>query len=370
MATCDIITDVVLIVFPIPLVIMSRMPMTKKVSMVFLFLLSLFLIGITAYRIPSTASRDYSQQFRSLLASIEILAATCVANVIVIGSFLRDKGVRKVKYRGGSIGESDGDGTEDNMLTRPATRQIKPSIAQRHWGSDEDLVRDFGVGLSADLRHELVMNGTARLAPMAEPANTPHHEISTPEPTINPHGRGLLDPAWTFRKASTPHRHQRRDSDASSDSDMSTDFKMRKLEPYKDEPSSPAEVPETPYRKMSFFDVGGLVNVTSSEQASAGQHTRRLSRSGQNFIADIGGLLGSPTTAQRPDDSSTSSGYRSSNLLLPEHAIRERPRSPGHGVSLVQALQDTRIDNSSHLVLHEVGDPNSLTFSDAGRLLR
>lgn len=368
MATCDIITDLVLIAFPIPLVIMSRMPLIKKVSMVLLFLLSFIPLAITAYRIPGAASRGYSQQFRSLFASLEILAATCVANVIVIGSFLRDKGVKKVKYRGGSIATTEDD-VEGDMLTRPATRQTKPSVAQRHWGSDEDLVRDFGLTVSRDIRPESAGDRTARLAPIAEPANIPYRDLEEPEPTINPQGRGLLDPTWSFRKASGQIPRQRRDSLASSDSDSSTDIKLQRLEPYRDEPASPMEIPETPYKKMSFFDVGGLVDTAPSDMSSNEPHSRRLSRSGQNFIADIGGLLDSPTNGQ-PGDKSDATGNRSSNLFASEHTIREASRSPARGVSLAQALSGTRISDNQHMPSNAAADPDSLTFSDAGGLLK
>ena len=375
MGVCDIITDVVLVAFPIPMVLMSKsMPAVKKISMVGLFLLSLILIAITGYRIPSTASRGYGQQYRSLLASLEILAATCVANVIVIGSFLRDKGVKKIKYRGGSLATSALD-DEGSILTRPATRQTKPSIARRHWGSDEDLVRDFGLGVSADLREDSGAEIATRLAPVAEPAQVPYQDVPSPEPTINPQGRGLLDPAWTFRTGSHQISRSRRSSDASSSSESSSDFKLRKLEPYSDEPASPGGVPETPYKKMSFFDVGGLADAASSERSSFDHHPRRLSRSGHAFIADVGGLMGVAQGSNQRDDedsavSSSASGYRASNLLAPENMIRERSTSPGGRMTVAEVLRATRIRNPVHLSARDVAGPDSLNLSDAGGLLR
>ena len=379
MGTCDIITDVVLMAFPIPLVIMSKMPLPKKISLVLLFLLSLVLIAITAYRIPSTMDRGYSQQYRSLLASLEILAATCVANVIVIGSFLRDKGVKKVKYRAGSM-EDD---VEGDTLTRPATRNTKPSIAHRHWGSDEDLVQDLGLTISRDLRHETTAGQTARLAPIAEPAQTPYHDMPAPEPTITPQGRGLLDPAWNFRTGSQVPRRKRRDSDTSSDSSSSTDLKLRNLEPYTDEPASPNAAPETPYKKMSFFDVGGLVDLAPSEHSSIDHPTKQysmtrtsatVSRSGKNFISDVGGLLGPPTSTNQDRDEITtmtpnSSGWRST-LLPPGQTIRERSRSPFHRSTAINAQQEHRHRPSVEPIPRDADGPDSLNISDAGGLLR
>lgn len=378
MGTCDIVTDVILMVFPIPLVIMSKMPVTKKISLVLLFLLSLILIAITAYRIPAVIHRGFSQQFRSLLASLEILAATCVANVIVIGSFLRDKGVKKVKYRANSFAdEEDGDG---GVLSRPATRTTKPSIAQRHWGSDEDLVRDFGLTVPSDLRHESTAERAARLAPIAEPAHDRYHDVPPPEPIIAPQGRGLLDPSWTFRKGSKNTQRERRDSDASTNSSTRTDFKLKELEPYTDEPTGTGAAPETPYKKMSFFDVGGLVDTAASEHSSGEHSSRRLSharspapmtRSGQNFIADVGGLLGPPTisTPQRDGLSpapSNRSGIHSS--VAHETAVRERPRATFNRLATNSDRQAQA--RGPEPIAHEVRGPEDLDLSDAGGLLR
>lgn len=368
MGVSDVCTDLALMIFPSILVIKARMALLRKISTVILFLLSLIPLAITIYRLQGTAARGYSQQFRSLLASLEILAATAVANIIVIGSFLRDKGVKKVKYRAGSLAGTEDD-VEGDVLTRPATRQTKPSIAQRHWGSDEDLVRDFGLSIPADLRHESTAERTARLAPIAEPADVAYHDLEEPEPTINPHGRGLLDPAWSFRKASG-QAPRRRDSADSSDSDSSTDFKLQRLEPYRDEPSVPAEIPETPYKAMTFFDVGQLINTSMPERSSDEPHSGRLSRSGHNFIADIGGLTDPPTSAKHGEGSSDSSRHRSGNLLTHENVIRETSRSPARGMSLAQALSETRIANDQQMQRDGTTDPDSLMLGDAGGLLR
>ncbi|KAK5092153.1 hypothetical protein LTR70_005758 [Exophiala xenobiotica] len=347
MGTCDIITDLVLMVFPIPLVIISNMPLMKKISLVSLFLLSLILIAITAYRIPSTINRGYSQQFRCLLASLEILAATCVANIIVIGSFLRDKGVKKVKYRVGSMDDDD-DG-EGSALSRPATRSTKPSITQRHWGSDEDLVRGLGLTISHDLRHDTAAGRTARVAPAAEPARTPYRDVPTPEPTITPQGRGLLDPVWSFRKSSKTGRRKRRDSDASSDSSAPSEFKLHDLEPYSDEAVSPNAPPETPYKKMSFFDndypwISQPDDIlppehqrTSLDQAKPSSLTSEASSSHRRVQAEV--AMSQPLSTRTSLDGGN-------------HFFRQDRRfedSPDPCRSLIQLLISSRNINTDHL---------------------
>lgn len=379
MGTCDIVTDVVLIVFPIPLVIMSKMPLIKKVSLVLLFLLSFVLIAITGYRMPSTIERHYSQQFRSLLASLEILAATCVANVIVIGSFLRDKGVKKAKFRAGSI-DDDADGS---VLSRPATRTMpKPSVAQRHWGSDEDLVRDLGLTVSRDLRHESIASNAARPAPMAEDMSS---HVQNVEPVITPQGRGLLDPAWTFRKGSTHAPRRRTSSVASTDSSTSSNLKLQDLQtPYIDhEPVSPGADVRIPHKRASFFDVGGLVNTGTSEQSSieysrrvSQQHTSSpVSRSRANFLADIGGLLGPNTRGEdeiSPSPSFNSGFQPSTTLSLSGQNLRERSRSsfPRNLANTHDLNEQTQYGDSAQAIPRDAAGPDSLNISDAGGLLR
>lgn len=387
MGTADIISDVALIVFPVPLVMMSRMPVSKKVSLTLLFLLSLVMIAVTSYRMPAVIDRNYSQQYRSLLASLEILAATCVSNGIVIGSFLRDKGVKKRKYRAGSMAYTD-DEMDGGSLSRPATRTLKPSVTQKHWGSDEDLVRGLGLTVSHELRHASALYDDARLAPMADVA--PDHRA--PEPVISMQGPGMIDPSWTFRKASNTDERRRKMSDASTDSSASSEFRMQNMEPYSDHvvDIGPPPGPESPYRKMSFFDVGGLVDLSPSEDSSLQPRSRRASavpptsRSGQNFIADIGGLLS--TTLSRDSESSpthTTSGFRQSLSLLSSRKFsKERDRSPLGRMHVAEDDEESeeseesevrpppRKRSSAAAMPRHTDGPDGLDFSDAGGLLK
>lgn len=384
MGTADIVSDVALIVFPVPLVMMSRMPVSKKVSLTLLFLLSLVMIAVTSYRMPSVIERNYSQQYRSLLASLEIFAATVVSNGIVIGSFLRDKGVKKRRYRAGSTAYTD-DEEREGTLSRPATRTLKPSVTQKHWGSDEDLVRDLGLTVSHELRHSHALVDNARLATVEEVA--PDHRI--PDPIISPQGRGLIDPSWTFRKGSNQDDLRRKMSDVSTDSDASSEFRRQSVEPYNDHVDvSPPPGPESPYRKMSFFDVGGLVDLSPSEESSLQPASRRASaipptsRSGQNFIADIGGLLETPSRNSESSQRPTPSGFRHSLSLLSSRKIsKDRDRSPLGRMGLAEddeEEEEDEIEEASPIRRRrpsltpkprQQGGPDALDFSDAGGLL-
>ncbi|KAF1981351.1 hypothetical protein K402DRAFT_342632 [Aulographum hederae CBS 113979] len=269
MGVADMITDVLLVVFPIPIIIKSAMPMKRKFSLLLLFSLSVGLIVITAFRIPNVIHRHGRQQYRTVWASAEILGATAVSNAIIIGSFLRDRGVKKSKYRFGS--------TTDSM-ERTASR--RPTI--RQWGSDEDLMRDICYRLDPELHAQ--SQSTPRAPPQALPAVQ----------TI--HGRGdSVGSQWNFPKSFD----ETRDSEESI-SDI-------KCPPSEDPMPSPREVRSpsvsSPKRSVSFFDIGGLLedepmrsprssmlapSPTSTTSAQDFASSRRGSRA---LLADLGGLL-------------------------------------------------------------------------------
>lgn len=222
MAVCDIITDILLVIYPIPIVIMAAMPLARKISLVALFALSLALVAITSYRVPSTISRGNAQQYRSLLASLEILAATGVSNSIVIGSFIRDRGTKKAKYRRGSTG-----GT--SSLERSVTRHT--TITQNVWGSDVDLASDVGMCLAPDLqsRRSSVPSITPRSA-------HPPSDHSSAE-------KGEIDKRSVENEISS----------------ISTNSTYLKHETSNVEKPNPATSPPLTPKKMSFFEVESLM---------------------------------------------------------------------------------------------------------------
>ncbi|KAL2016264.1 hypothetical protein VTK56DRAFT_4008 [Thermocarpiscus australiensis] len=146
MAVCNVLTDLLLVAFPVPVIIGSSMRVTRKVQLVLLFSLSLAPVVVTLYRVPHVIDARGSQSLRSLYASVELLFATAAANALVLGSFVRDRGVKKrrFKYYDSIPGSSSIDRSSASDSRRPA--------ALRHWGSDEDLVRDMGYGVKPELR--------------------------------------------------------------------------------------------------------------------------------------------------------------------------------------------------------------------------
>jgi len=99
MAVADVITDILLVVFPLTILLpASGMPLIRRLRISVLFALSAVNIVITAWRVDSVVRDHGSQQRRTVFASSEILAAAAVSNAVIIASFLRDRGVRHTTW--------------------------------------------------------------------------------------------------------------------------------------------------------------------------------------------------------------------------------------------------------------------------------
>lgn len=309
MGTANVMTDLMLVMFPIPIIIGSQMGLKRKLQLTILFAGSLLPAGITLYRIPNIIRKDGSQQYRSLMASVEILFAAAVANALVLGSFVRDRGVKKHRWKLGSMSDS---------IERTASRR---GPTARQWGSDEDLVRDLGLGVDPSLRDEAPK---PRAPPMAIPGKPPRSK----------RGSGVGQD-WQFP----------RESDASDE----TDFHKTS-----EGATTPSDM-VTP-RKVSFFDVGGLLDDdqvrrisstrttdTDGESSTQGaqsnfshEYISGLSpappRRGSNaLLQDIGGLL-APRGAQRNRQPQAERGYELQTILQesasPSHDSTTRPPAP------------------------------------------
>ncbi|KAF2840174.1 hypothetical protein M501DRAFT_931153 [Patellaria atrata CBS 101060] len=262
MGVTDVLTDITIVVFPIPIILQSSMPWRRKADLIMLFSLSIALIVITCARVPNVIWRNGSQQYRTVFASAEIMAAAAVSNAVVLGSFLRDRGVKKAKFKFGSTTDS---------IERTSTRRT--TMTAQQWGSDEDLIRDMGYRLDADLQ--------TQPTPRAPPQITPGR------PT--PHGdpKDLVNAQWRFP----------RESEESPRASASADPKASPLP----SPHDLRIVP--PKRNVSFFDVGGLLepasasstNLPSPVSGSSAQDFALASRRGSRaLISDLGGLLPPP----------------------------------------------------------------------------
>ncbi|KAK3391091.1 hypothetical protein B0H63DRAFT_131786 [Podospora didyma] len=279
MAVCNVMTDLLLVFFPIPIIIGSQMTVKRKVQLVLLFSLSLVVVVITIYRVPHIIQDGGSQQSRSLYASIELLFATAAANSLVLGSFVRDRGVKKKKFKYESVAA----GSLDN----PTTNNSRRPTMTKQWGSDEDLVRDVGYGVTPDLRELPPSPSDMRFytpAPMASASDDMHF--------------------WQFPSP------KRTSATRSDDPLMATGDLM---------PSTRSNS-TIAARKVSFIDAGNLLSdvqgepsrressISATDPSSAGgsmpsptvpASASGLRRGSTTLLQEIGGLL-SPLTSRSP----------------------------------------------------------------------
>ena len=331
MGVCDIFTDVVLIAFPIPVVLRSSMPVRRKMGLIALFLVSVVLIAITAYRIPSTIHRKAAQPYRSLIASLEILAAAFVANIVIIASFIKDKGVKKAKFRQASIAPSAA--TADPM-TRTLTRTRTQSITAHHWGSDEDLVSGMGMALPTSMRSAIGTDAPPRAAPMAPPGEADILEESDEEDDLEKNAAKRRKSSKKLESLGFSKKKDRRGSDSSMSS-TSTDIKLKVVNKKFEEPEP---VPLT--NQMSFFDVGGLVDypqettpLGNSREASVRSvpvnTAQPRGRPGsRTFLSDIGGALRRRKEEEDADTQPSSTHTPRSSRLLAVGTATSRSLTP------------------------------------------
>ncbi len=147
MAVCNVVTDLLLVFFPIPIILQSQMSVEAQNPAGPALSLSLGVVAITLYRvpliiwdprqstepIPSTPQSSSSSPPRPptfwcwdpLFATAALKAEIQAYGSVAAGSMERSSG----------------------SYTRRPT-------AIRHWGSDEDLVRDVGFGVDRELQND------------------------------------------------------------------------------------------------------------------------------------------------------------------------------------------------------------------------
>lgn len=169
MGLTDIITDIVLILFPTFVIMGSTMALKRKITTILLYSLGVVLIAIAAYRIPAIVAVHGRQQRRSLWASLEILASAAAANAVIIGSFVRDRGVKKQRHRP-NVSRTD------SYVDEPSMNR---TLTRRHWGndSDEDLFKAMG-GRMNSLHHDERFDEPIKQAPVIDlPHTHPYEDI-------------------------------------------------------------------------------------------------------------------------------------------------------------------------------------------------
>jgi len=285
MGITDIVTDIFLIAFPIPIIVRSSMPLKRKISLTVLFSLSVVLIVVTGTRMPLVIQRQGLQQFRTAFASSEILAATIVSNAIILGSFLRDRGVKKAKFKAPS--------TTDSMERRGSARRFTDQTCS----SDEDLARSLGYRTKPELLEK--QTSVPRPAPVADLDLL--SSSRQPGPFVNNN--------WRF-------------PDEEAGMIQSSDRSSVTVEDIRDPMPSPRA------RRVSWFDVGGLLEnqtVAPSPTDSVIAHDfatqpRRGSRASNTIIPNARAFL--PQVRRNSRLSQQSEDYEMSSVR-PTHQLQD-----------------------------------------------
>lgn len=274
MAVCNVITDLLLVMVPIPVILSSSKSAARKFQLILLFCLSLAPVAVTIYRVPHIIDQHGEQRTRSMYASVELLFATGAANALVLGSFVRDRGVKKKRFKYDSIAAGSIDRSSASDSRRPT--------ALRHWGSDEDLVRDLGLGVTPELRD-------------TRPSSNDHPKY---HPAPSAHATTI--DSWNFpgyaQRPSTSPLSEETEEDHDDD-----------------KPTPSSEVSAS--RGVSFFDYGGLLD----DQNPTTTTTPNAARGNLSSPSSSSSSTPSPLTTKPPDRAVTASGSgfrRGSSALL------------------------------------------------------
>ncbi|KAK2067721.1 hypothetical protein P8C59_001434 [Phyllachora maydis] len=224
MAACNVLTDLLLIIFPVPIIIGRR-------------------------------GHDPVP---------ELFFATVSANALVLGSFVRNKGTKKYRFKYGSVivGSPERPAAEHGSVTRRPT-------ALGLWGSDEDLVRDIGFSVAGPLRDK----------PDPDNVQSPRRVRPAPMATT---ALGLRDDRSEARSPG--------DKPKKAESVRSDEVALRPCEI-----TTSSRTNLTTHPRVSFFDVGGLLDGPSrldgyDEHVTSETYNNNLVLPPSSVPAGTGGL--------------------------------------------------------------------------------
>lgn len=352
MGVADIITDILLVCWPIPIIVRSRMPLKRKLSLVILFSLSLCLIGITATRVPEVIAHGGRQQYRTVWASCEILASAAVANAVVLGSFVRDRGIKRNRYRRGSTLDS---------IDRVSTR--RPTLLPTD--SDEDLFRAMGCRVPTELMSP--KSPIMRPAPVAMASED--YFMSGASPTPNP-----LTQVRSGQRRSTPTLNLATISDKDAEQQSPHDSADALPKSETETPAPSTTHPDTS-RIVSFWDVGGLLEDGPSSSVTTSHTSSSNASEGvvAHDFASSAPVMPPRPTAPRSRSSRNIFGSLLSDRLSPAGLGRRRSSQPAEPEPVPAAGQrrsGERERGGSTATTAARREEQEISLQDVGGLLR
>lgn len=337
MGVADIITDILLIAFPIPIILRSHVSLGRKSVLVLLFSASLMLIGVTGTRVPKVIEMHGRQQYRTVWASIEILMSAFVSNAIILGSFARGKGIKRNKYRAQSVSDS---------IERAPTRRTVPSSPCCE--SDVDLFRSIGCRIPQELMEEVEKEYPTPAKPIQFDVDLEKGDDD------DPYGHDRRDSRW--ERVSSPAVHSRSPIRGPRNRESTRELAafLRSTSP-RSRPMSPPPLTEVPELRIS--DVGGLLGGETSEQPTEASNSvfthdfaqKPPPRPTKSLLSDLKTSLGVGLSPSRSSSKARSPSCRRS----------PQPRSERH----FESDTTTPVNNATG------SQAGSLELKDVGGLL-
>lgn len=340
MGAADIITDILLIAFPIPIIIRSQVSLGRKSVLIMLFSASALLIGITGARVPKIIEMHGLQQYRTVWASIEILLSAFVSNAIILGSFARGKGIKRNKYRAHSVSDS---------IERAPIRRAVP-LAQA-CDNEEEMFHSIGCRMPKELAEEPEDFPTpAKVVPFDLDLEKADEEDQDDDARRDSRWDRIRSPLVSSNSPGRWNRESTRDLAAFLRSTPRAS------------PLTPAGGQSRPDLSLRISDVGGLLDDAT--------HNSWQLPPDENAPLDV-----AAASSQRPTTRSLLSDLRSSlGVVIPRSRSNSAQRLGGRTSTSRPPLtrELPRFDSESTTPVNNPGDsePGSIEMKDVGGLLK
>lgn len=251
----------------------------------------------------------------------------------MLGSFVRDRGAKKQRFKFGSIGGSS--------LDRGAVNR-RGALTARNWGSDADLVSDVGIRLEPELHAQEL--SVLRPAPVVTKSSASTKGLTTNAETDT----------WKFPE---PPKCAATDEIEPTPRNIDDEISLAK---------SPMPTP----RQMSFFDIGGLLDDDGTPALPQYQQAPILNTSNQRSIS----TPRHPKQAQGDDFAIHHTKQGGSNALLQDIGGLLSAEPPGIPNNSSNTMKTNVSDSHSQSTPQASGAPQRQQIfhplRDVGGLLR
>lgn len=149
----NIVTDLMLLILPLPLVFKMKADWRRKIRYYTIFLLGIFIIAITIIRLPINALNKEIQANRSIWASTELFTSALVVNIPTLYGLWRHRRMRlrekdgRHKYSHRSTPRGYQDGLGDTEL-RVGKFDDRPGTSEGGGGVEGDHIDMVGLDMA------------------------------------------------------------------------------------------------------------------------------------------------------------------------------------------------------------------------------